>query len=47
MIILFVFIQPKPLMQQQITLPEPAIPKEPPPEYEFIADPPSISALDL
>lgn len=23
------------------------IPKEPPPEFEFIADPPSISALDL
>ena len=23
------------------------VPKEPPPEFEFIADPPSISALDL
>lgn len=23
------------------------IPKDPPPEFEFIADPPSISALDL
>jgi len=26
---------------------EPPIPKEPPPEYEFLADPPSISAFDL
>lgn len=23
------------------------MPKEPPPEYEFLADPPSISAFDL
>lgn len=23
------------------------VPKDPPPEFEFIADPPSISALDL
>lgn len=23
------------------------VPKEPPPDFEFIADPPSISALDL
>lgn len=23
------------------------IPKDPPPEFEFVADPPSISALDL
>lgn len=23
------------------------VPKEPPPEFEFVADPPSISALDL
>ena len=30
-----------------IQLPEPIIPKEPPPEFEFIADPPSISAFDL
>lgn len=26
---------------------EPIVPKEPPPEFEFIADPPSISAFDL
>ncbi|XP_014223741.1 splicing factor 3A subunit 1 [Trichogramma pretiosum] len=26
---------------------QPFVPKEPPPEFEFIADPPSISALDL
>merc|ERR1719431_393216 len=26
---------------------EPIVPKEPPPEYEFLADPPSISAFDL
>lgn len=26
---------------------QPFIPKDPPPEFEFLADPPSISALDL
>jgi len=26
---------------------QPFIPKDPPSEFEFIADPPSISALDL
>lgn len=26
---------------------QPIVPKEPPPEFEFVADPPSISALDL
>ena len=26
---------------------EPVVPKEPPPEFEFVADPPSISAFDL
>lgn len=31
----------------QVTIIEPAVPKEPPPEYEFMADPPSISSLDL
>ncbi|XP_077977951.1 splicing factor 3A subunit 1-like [Glandiceps talaboti] len=35
---------PKTAPQVQI---EPVVPKEPPPEYEFIADPPSISAYDL
>lgn len=33
-------------MQSQV-IQEAVIPKEPPPEYEFIADPPSISAFDL
>ncbi|CAB4020848.1 splicing factor 3A subunit 1, partial [Paramuricea clavata] len=31
----------------QMTIIEPEVPKEPPPEYEFLADPPSISSLDL
>lgn len=26
---------------------QPFVPKDPPPDFEFIADPPSISALDL
>lgn len=30
-------------MQQDV----PQVPKEPPPEYEFIVDPPSISAMEL
>ncbi|XP_070565002.1 splicing factor 3A subunit 1-like [Ptychodera flava] len=34
----------KPASQVQV---EPVVPKEPPPEYEFIADPPSIAAYDL
>lgn len=33
-------------MQSQVTQ-ETVVPKEPPPEFEFIADPPSISAFDL
>ena len=42
-------LQPKPLMQQTpaVTIVEPPVPKEPPPEFEFLADPPTISALDL
>ncbi|XP_027038506.1 splicing factor 3A subunit 1-like isoform X2 [Pocillopora damicornis] len=39
--------KPKPLMQIPVTISEPPVPKEPPPEFEFMADPPSISALDL
>ncbi|XP_028399684.1 splicing factor 3A subunit 1-like [Dendronephthya gigantea] len=31
----------------QMTIVEPEVPTEPPPEYEFLADPPSISSLDL
>ncbi|KAI0212588.1 Splicing factor 3A subunit 1 [Lamellibrachia satsuma] len=45
---------PKPLLFQRPThdllkghIAEPVVPKEPPPEYEFVADPPSISAFDL
>ena len=33
--------------QQVVQVPETIVPKEPPPEYEFVADPPSISAFDL
>ncbi|RLV97799.1 hypothetical protein DV515_00011477 [Chloebia gouldiae] len=33
--------------QQQLPQKETVVPKEPPPEFEFIADPPSISAFDL
>lgn len=33
-------------MQSQV-IQETIVPKEPPPEFEFIADPPSISAFDL
>ena len=33
--------------QEQLKIIEPVVPKEPPPEFEFIADPPSISAFDL
>ncbi|MEQ2161874.1 hypothetical protein GOODEAATRI_014107 [Goodea atripinnis] len=35
-----------PKVQSQV-IQETVIPKEPPPEFEFIADPPSISAFDL
>lgn len=33
-------------VQSQV-IQETVVPKEPPPEFEFIADPPSISAFDL
>lgn len=37
------------LKQQEILkqVEQPFVPKEPPADFEFIADPPSISALDL
>uniref|UniRef100_G3PDT7 Splicing factor 3A subunit 1 n=1 Tax=Gasterosteus aculeatus aculeatus TaxID=481459 RepID=G3PDT7_GASAC len=35
------------LSQKVQVIQEAVVPKEPPPEYEFIADPPSISAFDL
>ncbi|KAK9503942.1 hypothetical protein O3M35_010395 [Rhynocoris fuscipes] len=37
------------LKQQEILkqIAEPFVPKDPPPDFEFMADPPSISALDL
>ncbi|KAJ4922248.1 hypothetical protein JOQ06_019502 [Pogonophryne albipinna] len=34
-------------LPQKAVIQETVVPKEPPPEYEFIADPPSISAFDL
>lgn len=36
-----------PLQVQAQVIQETVVPKEPPPEFEFIADPPSISAFDL
>lgn len=41
----FGYQQQKPLPDPQLAIKE--VPKEPPPEFEFIADPPSISAADL
>ncbi|XP_032899211.1 splicing factor 3A subunit 1 [Amblyraja radiata] len=45
---------PKVMQQQQLpqkvqaqVIQETVVPKEPPPEFEFVADPPSISAFDL
>lgn len=35
------------MQQTPVTIAEPPVPKEPPPEFEFMADPPTISALDL
>ena len=40
-------LQPQRPQEPHPLIPEPIIPKEPPPEFEFIADPPSISAFDL
>ena len=37
----------QPLVAEQIRIPEVQVPREPPPEFEFTADPPSISAFDL
>ncbi|XP_006640352.1 splicing factor 3A subunit 1 [Lepisosteus oculatus] len=39
--------QQLPQKVQAQVIQETVVPKEPPPEYEFIADPPSISAFDL
>ena len=33
--------------QELVKSTEVVVPKEPPPEFEFVADPPSISAFDL
>ena len=38
---------PKPVQQPITILTEPEIPKEPPPEWEFMIDPPSISRRHL
>lgn len=35
------------LLKQAQTQEQPFVPKDPPPEYEFVADAPCISALDL
>jgi len=35
------------MQQTPVAIIEPPVPKEPPPEFEFLADPPTISALDL
>ena len=35
------------MQQTPVTIAEPPVPKEPPPDFEFLADPPTISALDL
>jgi splicing factor 3A subunit 1 len=43
----FGYMLQKPQAVEQIKLAEVVTPKEPPPEFEFIADPPSISAFDL
>ncbi|XP_044131202.1 splicing factor 3A subunit 1 isoform X2 [Bufo gargarizans] len=40
-------VQQLPQKVQAQVVQETIIPKEPPPEYEFVADPPSISAFDL
>ncbi|KAJ8309400.1 hypothetical protein KUTeg_014274 [Tegillarca granosa] len=41
-------VQSQKLLQEQAKIiEEPIQPKDPPPEFEFVADPPSISALDL
>lgn len=34
-------------LKQAQVLEQPFVPKDPPAEFEFVADPPSISALDL
>jgi len=42
------FMQQKPQsFLDQIKVAESIVPKEPPPEFEYIADPPSISGFDL
>lgn len=35
------------MQQTPVAIVEPPVPKEPPSEFEFLADPPTISALDL
>jgi splicing factor 3A subunit 1 len=41
------YLLQKPQAVEQAKIPEVQVPREPPPEFEFIADPPSISAFDL
>ena len=40
-------LNPQIIKQAAPQVVEPIVPKEPPPEFEFVADPPSISAIDL
>lgn len=41
------FFAPQQKLQEQVKIMETIIPKDPPPEYEFITDPACISAFDL
>lgn len=43
----FGYMLQKPQPAEQVKVVEAPVPREPPPEFEFIADPPSISAFDL
>lgn len=41
------FFAPQLKLQEQVKILETIVPKDPPPEYEFITDPACISAFDL
>ena len=41
------FFAPQQKLQEQVKMMEAMVPKDPPPEYEFITDPACISAFDL
>ena len=46
---LFQLLYPQPILKQApiAVVMEPEPPKEPPPEVEFLAEPPSISSMEL